>query len=158
MMGKKYLKRFSITDKVVSMEELRTFFKMERLVYYSPIPYFSDGVSFLMNEICEKELYYSDILWAEGINSKQSVLHMKNGQQFTVPFGIGGLRHFISNAIDTLFFVQISRFVFVSLTRIKQVSRTKLYLKDSNMPLIIGRIYFKPFYFALRDYLESVQD
>lgn len=156
-MEKKYLKRFSITDEVVSMEELRTIFKMQRLIRYSPTPYFTDGVTFLMDKICETELHYSDILWAESINPNQSVLHMKNGQNFTAPFGVKGLSRFLYGAKETLFFVQISRFVFVSITNVEKVNRKMLYLKN-NVPLIIGRDYFKTFSIALRDYFEFVQD
>ena len=53
-MKTKYFKRFALTDRLVSIEELRHIAqmqaRMDELVRYSPIQHLSDGYSFSMDE------------------------------------------------------------------------------------------------------------
>ena len=60
-MKTKYFKRFALTDRLVSIEELRHIAqmqaRMDELVRYSPIQHLSDGYSFSMDEVCDTEFH-----------------------------------------------------------------------------------------------------
>lgn len=151
-------KKFRITDEMVSIEELRSILheqaKMERLLKYDPIPFLTDGITFLIAKICNTEIHYSDILWAEGIDAKHSLLHMKNGQAYMLPFGPEGLASFLCYS-DESQFVRISKYNFVPIGSIERVSRKKLYLKGGDTPFRIEKYCFGDFYCSLRNYLDE---
>ena len=135
-MKTKYFKRFALTDRLVSIEELRHIAqmqaRMDELVRYSPIQHLSDGYSFSMDEVCDTEISFSDILWAEGINAEHSSLHMKNGETIALPFGTHGLEILLSDSKEPRF-LKISRDVFLPVSMIKKVSRKVVYLKGCNI-------------------------
>lgn len=150
------IKKFRFTDEMVSIEELRSILqeqeKMEKLLKYDPIPFLTDGITFSIREICDTEINYSDILWAEGIDARRSLLHMKNGQAYMLPFGSERLASFLSYS-NELNFVPISKYNFVPIGSIERVGRKKLYLKGCDTPFRIEKIYFRDFDCCLRNYL-----
>lgn len=101
-METKYFKRFAIPTELVSIEELcyiaQMQARMNELVKYSPIQHLSDGYSFSMDEVCDTEISFSDIMWAEGVNAKHSLLHIKNGKTIALPFGTHGLEIFLRDS------------------------------------------------------------
>ena len=68
-MKTEYFKRFALTDRLVSIEELRHIAqmqaRMDELVRYSPIQHLSDGYSFSMDEVCDTEISFS-VLHVQG--------------------------------------------------------------------------------------------
>ena len=58
-----YLKSFSLTNDPVSIEELHSFVQMQKLVSDYPIPFFTDGYYFFVDEVCDEKMYYADIAW-----------------------------------------------------------------------------------------------
>ena len=89
-METKYFKQFALTDRLVSIEELRYIAqmqaRMDKLVRCSPIEHLSDGYSFSMDEVCDTEISFSDFLLAEGFNSDHSSLHMNKGETLSLTF------------------------------------------------------------------------
>lgn len=59
-----YLKGFSLTNKIVPIEELHSFVQMQKLVSNYPIPFFTDGYYFQVDEIGDAKMCYADIVWA----------------------------------------------------------------------------------------------
>lgn len=104
------------------MEELRNIAQkqaqMQELVRFNPIQHLSDGHLFLMDEISNRAIPHTDILWAEGVDANHSFLYMKDGQIFTLSFSVDGLSKFLLEA-NKLGLVQISYRVFVSLASIE---------------------------------------
>lgn len=151
-------RKFEITDEMVSIEELRSILqeqdKMEKLLKHDPIPFLTDGITFSVTEICDTEIHYSDILWAEGTDTKRSLLHMKDGQTYTLPFDKNGLVLFLCYS-NELTFVRISKYNFVPISSIEKVSRKELYLKGCDRPFKIERPYYRKFYCCLRNCLYS---
>ena len=49
-----YLKSFSLTNETVSMEELHSFVQMQKQVSDYPIPFFTDGYYFFVDEVCDE--------------------------------------------------------------------------------------------------------
>lgn len=156
--GMSYLKRFRIKDEMTSMEDLRSYMQksvqMGKLLKRNPMIFLTDGITFWIDGICDTEISYSGILWAEGIDAKHSCLHMKDGQTYTLPFGPSGLAHFLLYS-DELSFVRISQYNFVPIGSIEKVSRKELYLKGCDTPFKIGAAYFKDFYYSLYNYLSE---
>lgn len=101
-MRTKYFKRFTITTKLVSIDELRPIAevqaRMNELVRYSPIQYLTDGYSFSMEEFGDIEIPFSDITWGEGVNAEHSFLHMKDGRILALPFGTHRLESLFGNS------------------------------------------------------------
>lgn len=157
-MKTKYFKQFAITEKQVSVEELRTIAqkqaRMHELVRFSPIQHLSDGHFFLMDEISNMAIPYTDILWAEGIDSAHSFLHMKDGQTFTAPFSADGLFKFLLGA-NNLELIQISYRVFVSLDSIEKISRKELYIKGCVASFKIGKAYYNRVCYRLYNHLTK---
>ena len=157
-MKTKYFKRFALTYRLVSIEELRHIAqmqaRMDELVRYSPIQHLSDGYSFSMDEVCDTEISFSDILWAEGINAEHSSLHMKNGETIALPFGTHGLEILLSDSKEPRF-LKISRDVFLPVSMIKKVSRKVVYLKGCNISFKVSVTYFPNLFYGLYEYLTA---
>lgn len=155
-MKTKYFKRFAITDKLVSIEELRNIAQMQArmddLVRYSPIQHLSDGYSFSMDEVCDTEISFSDILWAKGVNAEHSFLHMKNGKTIALPFGTHGLETLLRDSIEP-HFLKISRNVFIPVSMIEKVSRKVVYLKGCDIPFKVSVTYSPVLIYSLYEYL-----
>lgn len=157
-MKTKYFKRFTLTDRLVSIKELRHIaqiqVRMEELVRYSPVQHLSDGYSFSMEEVCDTEISFSDILWAEGINAVHSSLHMKNGETIALPFGTHGLETLLSDSKEPRF-LKISRGVFLPVSMIEKVSKKVVYLKGCDVPLKVSVTYFPNLLYGLYEYLTA---
>lgn len=157
-MKTKYFKRFALTDRLVSIEELRHIAqmqaRMDELVRYSPIQYLSDGYCFSMDEVCDTEIPFSDILWAEGVNAEHSFLHLKNGETIALPFGTHGLETFISDSKEPRF-LKINRSVFLPVSMIEKVSRKVVYLKGSDIPFKVSANYSPILSYGLYEYLTA---
>ena len=91
-----YLKSFSLTNETVSMEELHSFVQMQKQVSDYPIPFFTDGYYFFVDEVCDEKMYYADIAWAETVKTNQSLIHMKDGKSFALPISALGTERFLS--------------------------------------------------------------
>lgn len=139
-MRSKYLKRFALTNELLSIEKLRDIAqmqaRMEGLVNYGSIQYLSDGYYFSMEEIGDKEISYSDIMWAEGVNAEHSILHMKNGETIALPFGARGLDLIFYDS--KIHFLKITRNVFITASMIEKVSRRVVYLKGCDIPFKVS--------------------
>lgn len=157
-MKTKYFKRFALTDRLVSIEELRHIAQMQalmdELVRYSPVQHLSDGYSFSMEEVCDTEISFSEILWAEGVNAEHSFLHMKNGETIALPFGTHGLETFLSDSKEPRF-LKIRRSVFLPVSMIEKVSRKIVYLKGRDIPFKISVTYFPILFYGLYEYLTA---
>ncbi len=157
-METKYFKRFALTDRLVSIEELRHIAqmqaRMDELVRYSPVQHLSDGYSFSMEEVCDTEISFSEILWAEGVNAEHSFLHMKNGETIALPFGTHGLETFLSDSKEPRF-LKIRRSVFLPVSMIEKVSRKIVYLKGRDIPFKISVTYFPILFYGLYEYLTA---
>lgn len=138
------------------MEELRTIAqkqaRMDELVRYSPIQHLSDGYSFSMDEICDTEISFSDIMWAEGVNAKHSFLQMKNGKTIALPFGTHGLETLLRDSKEP-HFLKISRNVFIPVSMIEKVSRKVVYLKGCDIPFKVSENYYPVLFHGLYTYL-----
>lgn len=157
-MKTKYFKRFALTDKLVSIEELRHIAqmqaRMDELVRYSPVQYLSDGYCFSMEEVCNAEISFSDILWAEGVNAEHSFLHMKNEKTISLPFGTHGLETLLSDSKEPCF-LKISRSVFLPMSMIEKVSRKVVYLKGRDIPFKVSANYSPILFYRLYEYLTA---
>lgn len=155
-MKTKYFKQFAITDKLISVEELRTTAqmqaRMDELVRYCPIQHLSDGYSFSMDEVCNTEISFSDVMWAEGVNARQSFLHMKNGKTMALPFGTHGLETLLNDSKEPRF-LKISRNVFIPVSMIEKVSRKVVYLKGYDIPFKVSENYYPVLFHGLYAYL-----
>lgn len=155
-MKTKYFKQFAITEKLISVEELRTTAqkqaRMDELVRYCPIQHLSDGYSFSMDEICDTEISFSDIMWAEGVNAGHSSLHMKNGKTMALPFGSHGLETLLRDSREP-HFLKISRNVFIPVSMIEKVSRKIVYLKGCDIPFKVSVNYYPVLFHGLYAYL-----
>ena len=142
-MRTKYFKRFAITNELMSIEKLRDIAqmqaRMEGLVNYGSIQYLSDGHYFSMEEVCDTEISYSDIMWAEGVNAEHSILHMKNGETIALPFGAHGLENILFDS--KIRFLKITRNVFITASMIEKVSRRVVYLKGCDFPFKVSANY-----------------
>lgn len=156
-MNTKYFKRFAITNELVSIDELRTIAQkqaqMDELVRYYPIQYLTDGCDFSMEEVCDTEIFYSDILWGEGIDAGHSSLHMKNGRTLMLPLGTRGLKFLLDES--NLHFTQINYYNFLSLSSIEKVSRKVVYLKECNIPFKVSPNYYFSFLHDVYTYLTE---
>lgn len=157
-MKTRYFRRFTLTDKLVSIEELRHIAQMQArmdgLVRYSPVQHLSDGYSFSMDEICDTEISFSDILWAEGVNAEHSFLHMKNGETIALPFGTHGLETLLGNSKEPRF-LKICRSVFLPVSMIEKVSKKIVYLKGCDIPFKVSVTYFPILSYGLYEYLTA---
>ena len=149
-----YLKSFSLTNDPVSIEELHSFVQMQKLVSDYPIPFFTDGYYFFVDEVGDEKMYYADIAWAETVKTNQSLIHMKDGKSFALPISALGTRRFLSNS-KVPWFVQINISTFISLSSIEMVSKQAVCLKECDTPFKIGKTYFKPFFYSLRKFLNT---
>lgn len=99
-MKTKYFKRFVLTDRLVSIEELRHIAqmqaRMDELVKYSPIQHLSDDYNFSMDEVCDTEISFSYILWTEGVNAEHSTLYMKNGETIAFLLALMAWKYFLA--------------------------------------------------------------
>lgn len=157
-MKTRYFKRFTLTDRLVSIKELRHIAqmqaRMEELIRYSPVQHLSDGYSFSMDEVCDTEISFSDILWAEGVNAKHSSLHMKNEETIALPFGTHGLETLLSDSQEPRF-LKISRGVFLPVSMIEKVSKKVVYLKGCDIPFKVSVTYFPILFYGLYEYLTA---
>lgn len=157
-MKTKYFKRFAITNNLVSIEELSSIAQMQaqmdELVRYLPMPYLTDGHSFFMEEISDKEILFSDILWGESINAKRSVLHMKDGQTITIPSGAKFLKSLFYDSIETRF-TQIRHNVFLSVSSIEKVSRKIVCIKCCDIQFKVSPNYYDSFFYTVYKYLTT---
>lgn len=155
-MDTKYFKRFSITTELVSIEELRPIAemqaRMDELAKYSPIQHLSDGYNFSMDEVCDTEILFSDIMWAEGVNAEHSSLHMKDGKTIALPFGTHGLETLLGDSKEP-HFLKISRNVFIPVSMIEKVSRKVVCLKGCDIPFKVSVNYFPVLFYGLYEYL-----
>ena len=151
-----YLNDFSLTNEPVSIEELHSFVQMQKLVSNYPIPFFTDGYYFFVDEVCDEKMYYADIAWAETVKTNQSLIHMKDGKSFALPISALGTRRFLSNS-KMPWFVQINISTFVSLAFIEMVSKQAVCLKECDKIFKISKAYFKPFYNSLQEFLNNKQ-
>ena len=151
-----YLKGFSLTNETVSMEELHSFVQMQKQVSDYPIPFFTDGYYFFVDDVCDEKMYYADIAWAETVKTNQSLIHMKDGRSFALPISALGTRRFLSNS-KVPWFVQINISTFVSLASIEMVSKQAVCLKECDTIFKISKTYFKPFFYKLREFLSAEQ-
>ena len=151
-----YLNDFSLTNEPVSIEELHSFVQMQKLVSNYPIPFFTDGYYFFVDEVCDEKMYYADIAWAETVKTNQSLIHMKDGKSFALPISALGTRRFLSNS-KMPWFVQINISTFVSLVSIEMVSKQAVCLKECDKIFKISKAYFKPFYNSLQEFLNNKQ-
>ena len=149
-----YLKGFSLTNEIVPIEELHSFVQMQKLVRNYPIPFFTDGYYFQVDEIGDAKMYYADIVWAERIGEKQSCFHLKDGSTFILPFGTRGIEQFMTNAQGS-YLVQINNSTFVALTAIEKVSRQVVYLKGCDTPFKITETCLKNFTCDLNEFLNT---
>ena len=157
-MKTKYFKRFAITDKLVSIEELRNIAQMQArmddLVRYRPIQYLTDGYDFLIDEVGDTKISFSEILWAEGVNAEHSFLHLKNGKAIALPFGAHGLETLLRDS-EKLRFVRITRNTFIPVSMIEKVSKKVVYLKEWDIPLKVSANYYPALYYDLYEYLTT---
>lgn len=155
-MKTKYFKRFAIPTELVSIEELRYIAqmqaRMDELVRYIPIQHLSDGYSFSIDEVCDTEISFSDIMWAEGVNAEHSFLHMKNGKTIALPFGTHGLEILLRDSKEPCF-LKISRNVFIPVSMIENVSRKVVYLKGCDIPFKVSVNYSPVLFYGLYEYL-----
>lgn len=151
-------KRFSLTDTIVTVEELSSIVKADaRMIYLlrrSPMFYLTDRYSFLIKEICDKKISYSDISWAEGINANQSRIHLKDGRVFDLPFGNSGLSKFLHESIGVEF-TQIGQYDYITYDAIEKLSRNVVYVKGCDVPIKIGASHLKSFYYFLFEYFAG---
>ena len=66
--------------------------KCKKQVSDYPIPFFTDGYYFFVDEVCDEKMYYADIAWAETVKTNQSLIHMKDGKSFALPISALGDR------------------------------------------------------------------
>lgn len=157
-METKYFKRFAITNELVSIEELRPIAqmqaKMDDLVRHRPIEYLTDGYNFLIEEVGDTEIPFSDILWGEGTDAEHSSLHMKNGRTLTLPFGRRGLETLLGESEEPLF-TQISHKVFLSMPSIEKVSKKAVYLKGCDIQFKVSPNYYPALLHDVYRYLTA---
>lgn len=157
-METKYFKRFAITNELVSIEELRNIaqmqVQMDDLVRYRPIQYLTDGYDFLIDEVGDTKISFSEILWAEGVNAEHSFLHLKNGKAIALPFGAHGLETLLGDSKE-LRFLRINRNTFIPVPMIEKVSKRAVYLKGCDIQFKVSPNYYPALLHDVYRYLTA---